>query len=161
MTVKNNKDLLLHLYNEAQRVLSPVTKNNANVAFEVVVQPLPQIITYRSNLTGGNVMGITPEDGDLVNAHLPAQWLSPELDELIERTSREFISRARQCAERYGASASQIYLNYANKWQDPIDGYGKENFDFLRNVSMKYDPQGIFQEAESGGFKLWADDGTS
>jgi hypothetical protein len=46
------------------------------------------------------------------------------------------------------------YLNYADPSQDPIGSYGEENASFLREVSKKYDPRGVFQRQVPGGFKL-------
>ena len=48
-----------------------------------------------------------------------------------------------------------IYWNYAFSDQDPLLSYGKENVEKLRNVSKKYDPDGMFQTACPGGFKLF------
>jgi hypothetical protein len=35
-----------------------------------------------------------------------------------------------------------------------IEGYGAANVAFLRDVSRKYDPLGVFQKLVPGGFKL-------
>jgi len=47
-----------------------------------------------------------------------------------------------------------IYTNYAADFQDPMTGYGLRSLAFMREVSRKYDPQGIFQKQVPGGFKL-------
>ena len=36
----------------------------------------------------------------------------------------------------------------------PLESYGKANVQLLRNVSAKYDPQGVFQYMVPGGFKI-------
>lgn len=46
------------------------------------------------------------------------------------------------------------YLNYCAEWQRPFEGYGGENWRFLREVSRNYDPKGLFQRGCVGGFKL-------
>lgn len=54
------------------------------------------------------------------------------------------------------ASASEfLYLNYADQGQDVIAGYGEGNQMELRRVSRVYDPEGVFQKAVVGGFKLF------
>ena len=45
-------------------------------------------------------------------------------------------------------------MNYAYPTQPVIASYGGENVRFLRNVSNKFDPQGVFQKLVPGGFKL-------
>lgn len=46
-------------------------------------------------------------------------------------------------------------MNYASAGQPVIEGYGEENVRFLREVSRKYDPKGVFQRRVPGGFKLF------
>lgn len=47
------------------------------------------------------------------------------------------------------------YLNYAGPHQSPLASYGADNLNFLRQISKKYDPTGVFQSKVPGGFKLW------
>jgi len=47
-----------------------------------------------------------------------------------------------------------LYLNYAEKWQNPIRGYGKDNKMILKKISKNYDTMRTFQETVTGGFKL-------
>jgi len=48
-----------------------------------------------------------------------------------------------------------VYLNYADRSQDPIAGYGAAIGADLRAVSRKYDPKGVFQESVPGGFRVF------
>ncbi|KAI4868741.1 hypothetical protein F4820DRAFT_408617 [Hypoxylon rubiginosum] len=47
-------------------------------------------------------------------------------------------------AERRGRKVPHIYLNYTSSFQDPFASYGEENKKFLREVSRRYDPHGLF-----------------
>lgn len=47
-----------------------------------------------------------------------------------------------------------VYLNYADESQDPLASYGAENVKRLREVSVSYDPEQVFQKLCRGGFKL-------
>ena len=47
------------------------------------------------------------------------------------------------------------YLNYAAAYQHPLESYGADKLRFLRDVSRRYDPKGVFQRQVPGGFKLW------
>ena len=59
------------------------------------------------------------------------------------------------CAEAKGLLLKFQYLNYAAPFQAPLEAYGEDNLRFLRAVSEKYDPKGVFQKRVPGGFKLW------
>jgi hypothetical protein len=54
-----------------------------------------------------------------------------------------------------------VYLNYAALTQDPIQGYGVDNVNFLKNTSMIHDSRQIFQKLLSGGFKLGVPHGSN
>lgn len=58
-------------------------------------------------------------------------------------------------AKSQGLSNEFVYLNYALPSQDPIAGYGEGNVRHLREMSRRYDPEGVFQRLVPGGFKLW------
>ncbi|KAL1981320.1 hypothetical protein VTN96DRAFT_2813 [Rasamsonia emersonii] len=47
-----------------------------------------------------------------------------------------------------------IYLDYSDKWQNPLRSYGAKNLAFLRKVAEKYDPSGVFQRLVPGRFKV-------
>jgi len=54
-----------------------------------------------------------------------------------------------------GSASEFLYLNYADQGQGVIAGYGEGNRMELRRVSRVYDPEGVFQKAVVGGFKLF------
>lgn len=47
--------------------------------------------------------------------------------------------------EQIGLSNRYVYLNYVATWQDPVDRYGVTVKSELREVSEKYDPEGVFR----------------
>lgn len=47
------------------------------------------------------------------------------------------------------------YLNYSDISQDPLSTYGEENVTQMREVAVKHDPTGVFQNRVPGGFKIW------
>lgn len=46
------------------------------------------------------------------------------------------------------------YMIYAHTDQDVISGFGDKNKAFLHDVAARYDPAGIFQNLQPGGFEL-------
>ena len=53
-----------------------------------------------------------------------------------------------------GGNLDWIYLNYADKSQDPLSTYGASNLKLMREVAVKYDPNQVFQKLCPGGFKI-------
>lgn len=92
----------------------------------------------------------------MVNALLTASWTLSSDDDLVNRVADEFIRQTNTLAQQRGLSHEFIYLNYANKTQNPIDGYGAASKAKLQAVSKRYDPKGIFQMGVPGGFKLFS-----
>ena len=86
-------------------------------------------------------------------------WDESKDDDFIKRAIRAAIERIDVFAVANGTSHRFRYLNYCAEWQRPFEGYGEENLRFLRGVSRKYDPQGLFQRGCVGGFKLDIVDG--
>ncbi len=91
---------------------------------------------------------------------LTIQWSEAQDDAAINAATESLLRQAIQYAKSQGQYNQYLYLNYALQQQDPIAGYGADNQAFLRAVSKKYDPRGIFQKLVPGGFKLYRTDST-
>ncbi len=57
-------------------------------------------------------------------------------------------------AKEMGLHHRYIYQNYANASQDVFGGYGDENRLKLKEIQMKYDPEGVFSRLQPGYFKI-------
>ena len=77
----------------------------------------------------------------------------------MRTTTRRAIEQIDTAAAANETGHPWRYLNYCAEWQRPFESYGQENLRFLQRVSRKYDPEGLFQEACIGGFKLNIVDG--
>jgi hypothetical protein len=73
---------------------------------------------------------------------------------LFQKAGADLVNRIRDYAESIGADNPYLYLNYADKTQDPLAGYGAENVEKMKNAVKKYDPLGVFQNLVPGGFKI-------
>lgn len=107
-----------------------------------------------SNSRGGNVLGIEAEDGPLVYILLTASWANAVDDECVNVYFRGLQVWIEEEAKQRQLFHSYVYLPYAGAWQRPIRGYGEKNVRFMREVSKRYDPDGVFQKWVPGGFKL-------
>ena len=90
----------------------------------------------------------------LVVVSFTVNWDERQNDEFIKETTRRTIEQMDAVATAYGTAHPFRYLNYCADWQKPFEGYGEESWRFLRGVSKKYDPEGLFQTGCVGGFKL-------
>lgn len=102
-------------------------------------------------------LGLGTRTESLVIVVFTVVWKSVEDDELVERTTRGIINSIDQYAAYRGKADPYRYLNDCASWQKPFDGYGAENKRFLQQMSRTYDPDGFFQRACAGGFKLEMD----
>ena len=90
-----------------------------------------------------------------VGLDVTVQWSSPSDDAAITSATESLLRQAIAAAKSQDDYNEYLYLNYALQAQDPISSYGQQNLDDLRQVSQKYDRDGVFQKLVPGGFKLW------
>jgi len=128
--------------------------NIEGIVWSLSYQPLPPIITSKSQPLGGNSLGLSPTD-TLVITLLTATWNKSSDSAFIQSSAKDFMNSLEQEAKNRGLYSNFKNLNYADGDQDPIGGYGPANVAKLQQVSQRYDPSGFFQEALPGGFKLF------
>ncbi|KAI0902487.1 FAD-binding domain-containing protein [Annulohypoxylon nitens] len=102
-----------------------------------------------------NSLGMTVADGPLVSVLLLTWWKNKEDDEKIIQTFKGVLEKIDQDAASRSTAHPFKYMNYAYSFQDPISSYGPRNVEKLREVSVRYDPEGLFQKGVPGGFKLF------
>jgi FAD/FMN-containing dehydrogenase len=124
------------------------------LAFTLTFQPLPYALYSKSAATGGNVLGLDRFQDDLINMLFTLSWQLPLDNARIETTMKRLEDDIEALSRERGLFNEFVYLNYAAEWQEPLDGYGEANVEFMRSVSRRYDPNGLFQKGVPGGFKL-------
>ena len=153
-TFKNDLSFLYTVYERFSSTIHQI-ENLKEITWSLTFQPIAPAIAARSIAQGGNSQGLDPSDGPLVNVLLGSSWTEAGDDELVNETASKFIADVETLAREKGIHHRFVYLNYADKTQNPIDGYGEANKQRLQAVSRKYDPQGLFQKGVPGGFKLF------
>jgi FAD/FMN-containing dehydrogenase len=83
-------------------------------------------------------------------------WDDEDDDALFRRLAASALERLSTYARSIGADNEYVYLNYADRTQNPLRGYGDENVEYMRRVARGYDPTGVFQHQVPGGFKVSA-----
>ncbi|KAL1858313.1 hypothetical protein Daus18300_009931 [Diaporthe australafricana] len=134
--------------------LDPV-KDVAGLMCSYTLQPYPVSQLEKTHANGGNVLGLDPSDGPVVNILLLSYWTDKKDDERVTAFMQRALKRIEQNAETRGQLIPFIYWNYAFSDQDAVRSYGEENVRKLQEVSKRYDVKGMFQTACPGGFKLF------
>ncbi|KAL4905792.1 hypothetical protein BDW74DRAFT_167490 [Aspergillus multicolor] len=125
--------------------ISSIKGTNRYMAF----QPSPA-------LKGQNSLSIDSKYKRLNTLILEAVFPDPLNIRLVRREAQQLIAAIEKLTKDTGVYHPFKDLNYANASQDVVAAYGREVSDKLRDVSKKYDPEGVFQKAIPGGFKLLA-----
>ncbi|KAF2278012.1 oxidoreductase FAD-binding protein [Westerdykella ornata] len=156
-TFANRVDVTADFMGEVFELADAAAKELITVVglvFTMTFQPLPYAVYSKSASTGGNVLGLDRFRDDLINLLFTISWQLPLDNARVEARLKALETDINNLARSKGILNEFIYLNYASAWQDPIRAYGDANVGFLRGVSRKYDPNGLFQRAVPGGFKL-------
>lgn len=153
LTFKNSAEFMEEIYQIANEV-APTLFWVTGLKWSISFQSLPRMIYSKARLNGGNSLGLADEEDDLVILLLTSTWDFAYNDDKVHQAARDLFRRVEKRAEEMGLDNSFIYLNYADKWQDPISGYGVQSVDTLKNVAARYDPKGLFQNQVPGGHKI-------
>ncbi|KAF1831135.1 FAD-binding domain-containing protein [Decorospora gaudefroyi] len=103
---------------------------------------------------GGNCLPLTVDDAPYVNLLIPTSWAHENDDEFVYDVARKFMDIAVAEGKRRGLYVDFVYMNYGSCYQDVLKSYGKENYERLREVASKHDPEGVFQKLTPGYFKF-------
>lgn len=117
-------------------------------------QPLPKMFADIGVRKGGNVLGLDRNDGNALLWLSAVSVKSAEHESLVHQKTAALTEKLKDYAESISALVPWIYINYADPTQDPLASYGEQNLDFMKKVSAKYDPKGLFQERVPGSFRL-------
>lgn len=158
LTVRNDPELLRQIvdihaeYVESlKQFLSPEDFNTM-----MFLQPIPSYLTAIGPQRGGNMLGLDHVEGNLVlwNAGVMLGAEDSASFAKAHALLTAMTAKVKRVSESLGADVEFLYTNYADASQDPIGSYGEENVAFMKEVSAKYDPDGVFQRRVPGGFKV-------
>ncbi|KAI0174427.1 hypothetical protein BJ166DRAFT_620922 [Pestalotiopsis sp. NC0098] len=130
-------------------------KDAAGLMCSYTLQPYPVSLLKKTVENGGNVLGLHPDNGPVVNVLLLTYWVDKKDDERVTSFMQRALKRIKKNAEDTSQGVPYIYWNYAFSDQDALRSYGEENVRKLQEANKKYDPKGVFQTACPGGFKLF------
>ncbi|KAF9891907.1 hypothetical protein FE257_002870 [Aspergillus nanangensis] len=156
-TYLNNANVLkktIDILNEKILAAKPLAQGK-DWSIMVIIQPWPKILWQRNQNNGvGNVLGLDRFDENMLQVLYDYSWDSEADDALFQRLCEEAMAELDDYAKSIDKYNEYIYLNYADKSQNPLRGYGAENIAFIQEVAERYDPDGVFQTQVPGGFKV-------
>ena len=152
ITVRNDA-ATLHMALAAYRNAVSRVRQIKGISWTLVMQPLMPQWARKGD---PNLLGLDTSN-PLVIVSFTVNWGSANDDEAVKSETRRTLEEIEAFAEKHNTAHPYRYLNYCAEWQQPFASYGEENWAFLKNVSRKYDPDGLFQRGCTGGHKLGID----
>ncbi|ROT43779.1 FAD binding domain-containing protein [Sodiomyces alkalinus F11] len=161
---KSDLDIMAFIDEKHKEYVASMTAAAPDALFNILIQfqPVTESIVRHGAANGGNVLGL-----EAVVADGPAlMWLivftvdTEENQDILLPLVMDYRDAINARATQLGVNSNWDYLNYAFADQDPIATYGEENVRFLREVSDKFDPSGVFQKLRKTGFKIPAEEDT-
>lgn len=122
-----------------------------DISWTLSLEPLPTAFTSHSHKD--SILGLNTSENALITL-FTGSWTNATLSNAANDLGRKLLRGMDQLAEARGLLRGFRYYNYADVSQDVLASYGGENVGFLREVSRKYDPAGVFQRKVPGGFKI-------
>ena len=89
-----------------------------------------------------------------LGVHVTIEWASPDSDADSIGLIQSMGGTIQSAAIRNGADLPYIFMNDAYDGQPVLPGYGVERLEKLRGIANTYDPEGIFQRLQNGGWLL-------
>lgn len=123
-------------------------------------QPINHLVAQHGFDKGGNAMGLdaallsdgAQNDAIMFLATLAVNGADNEAKGLP--IMQNWTDSVAAYAEASGESYDWHYLNYAYANQDPLGSAGDEAVAKMQAASAKYDPDGVFQQLRTSGFKI-------
>ncbi|KAB8274993.1 6-hydroxy-D-nicotine oxidase [Aspergillus minisclerotigenes] len=145
----------LEVYETAERVRMEqgnLLSDVEGLRISNVIQPMSSISIKQSRKVGRNPLGLEEVGQQWLLAM--ADWNNPADGDRVRQAMRHVVDATEATAKANGTYLPSQYCNYASLDQDPLASYGAENLERLRAIASKYDPDGVFQTLQSGGWLL-------
>jgi FAD/FMN-containing dehydrogenase len=152
-TIKNDKATLQATYQAYRDAISKIKEHRIKeMSWTLVLQPMLPDWARKGD---PNVLGLDAcTDEPLVNVSFTVNWALQKDDTMVRDITRAAVEQIDAFAAAHGTGHRYRYINYCAFWQTPFTGYGDDNLEFMKEVSQRYDPEGLFQKGCVGGFKL-------
>ncbi|KAF2675969.1 putative oxidoreductase [Lentithecium fluviatile CBS 122367] len=128
-------------------------RNYAGIVWSLTFHPIVPSTISKSTFLQSAIPTLSSPPKPIIIAQITGTWKDGKDTAAVEVTAVQLISDIDAAAKEEGLQTGYVYLNYAHSGQK-VFGEG-ERLQQLRDVSKRYDPDGIFQHCVPGGFKLF------
>ncbi|EHA21803.1 hypothetical protein ASPNIDRAFT_41283 [Aspergillus niger ATCC 1015] len=140
------------LYEQVYKTWLEVCKTlPTGAALHYTIHPIGTADIQAGKDQGGNIMSIqsVPEVG------FAYEWPKDGSDDAAAQKAVDTISKTVQSlAKTKGTLLDFKYMTFDTCSQKVLGSYGAENIKLMQEVAAKYDPEGVFQKLQNGGFLL-------
>ncbi|KAE9969552.1 hypothetical protein Vi05172_g4537 [Venturia inaequalis] len=156
ITVKNDASMLKYIVDQHNAFIPAWRNATGDDTFSLytIFQNLPTVLFDHGVEKGGNVLGMDSVKENSVMFEVIFVFENAALEDQAREALATYRETVKAESVKRGVDVDWEYLNYADKTQNPLSTYGDENVAFMKTVAAKYDPNGIFQTRQPGGFKL-------
>lgn len=152
---------------ESHRKAIETLKDVEGIVLSMFLQPIASGAVKTSDVKGGNPMGLPAKNQQcmyhysLINTYLTnipaglaisADFKNPKDEEFVHKVCRDVVDTVEAVGKKNGTYLPYQYSNYSAKDQNPLASYGVENLRKLKDIALRYDPEGVFQTLQSGGW---------
>ena len=141
-------ELLINIYNSLNTTLT--ANSPPGITWALNLEPLPVAFTSH---TKHNLFNLNQTENAFLYL-LSVSWTNDTVSTAAYSLAQTVLQDMDNLARAQGMFRNFRYANYADPSQDVLGSYGEASVEFLKNVSAKYDPTGVFQYQVPGGFKI-------
>ncbi|WPH03221.1 Hypothetical protein R9X50_00609800 [Acrodontium crateriforme] len=152
-TFHNSAELMHDIERYFRSEMQPFETRPGLVA-ACVFSPITVPMLSHMSKRGGNALGLDPADGPFNLLNLATMWADEADSAEIIAAHQRVVDWAVERATEKGLEHRFLYQNYAAEGQRVFESYGEENLERLKAVSLRYDPEQVFQRLQPGYFKL-------
>ncbi|KAL4961862.1 FAD-binding oxidoreductase [Aspergillus stella-maris] len=152
LSTKYSEDLYEDVYLAWQKSLPKIPDG---VVLHYTIQPLGAACVEKSDSHGGNVLGleICAQCWWVFSCEWPDQGFDSS-DTEARSALDSLVEGAQESARSKGLLLNYLTSNFASAGQAVLQSYGAENLKLMQAAAQKYDPDGMFQKQQWGGFLL-------
>ncbi|KAJ7272502.1 hypothetical protein C8J57DRAFT_1064665 [Mycena rebaudengoi] len=153
LSLKIDSQIMFDIYKKGSAMFKPLQgKPGFSAAF--TIQPMSKTMVAASSRNGGNLMGMSTTNGNLLLLLAALFWTDPADDAIFNDTFNKFTVWAQAEATRRGFMTNYLYMNYALGSQPVLHSIGAANEAKMRLVQKTYDPSNLYGKYWVGGYKL-------
>ncbi|EGU81303.1 hypothetical protein FOXB_08198 [Fusarium oxysporum f. sp. conglutinans Fo5176] len=151
LTIEYDAELLREIFDTWAEITEP---HAAVITASLDINVITSQMRNRSSRTIKNTYGLGGATNQLIIVMFSLSWDDGAQDTTSHRLVQDLGNSVESLADQVGKLKRFRCMNYAHIEQDVIGSFGDSNKKLLKHVARTYDPHGVFQWLQPGGFKL-------